>query len=107
MNRRFDFDEEIDRRLVPALKVHRMVLGDGGEDLFAAGVADMDPEQMFEEVGRFVKDGLLPEMRAVWPNADIRFTPLSVVSTLNTDEDHEIARGEAFVLRLAEQFSLG
>ena len=42
MNRRFDFDEEIDRRLVPALKVHPMVLGDGGEDLFAAGVADMD-----------------------------------------------------------------
>jgi len=42
MNRRFDFDEEIDRRLVPALKVHPMVLGDGAEDLFAAGVADMD-----------------------------------------------------------------
>ncbi len=36
------FDEEIDRRLVPALKVHPMVLGDGPEDLFAAGVADMD-----------------------------------------------------------------
>lgn len=35
-------DEEIDRRLVPALKVHPMVLGDGGEALFAAGVADMD-----------------------------------------------------------------
>jgi cystathionine beta-lyase len=42
MNRRFDLDEEIDRRLVPALKVHPMVLGDGAEDLFAAGVADMD-----------------------------------------------------------------
>lgn len=39
---RTDFDEEIDRRAVPALKVHPMVLGDGGEDLFAAGVADMD-----------------------------------------------------------------
>ena len=36
------FDQEIDRRAVPALKVHKMVLGEGGEDLFAAGVADMD-----------------------------------------------------------------
>jgi len=36
------FDEEIDRRLVPALKVHPMVLGASAEDLFAAGVADMD-----------------------------------------------------------------
>jgi len=62
---------------------------------------------MFEEVERFVKDRLLPEMRAVWTDADIRFIPLSVIPTLNTDEDHEIARGEAFVLRLAEQFSPG
>jgi len=37
-----DFDEVIDRREVPALKVHRMVLGADGMDLFAAGVADMD-----------------------------------------------------------------
>jgi cystathionine beta-lyase len=36
------FDEDIDRRSVPALKVHPMVLGEDGEDLFAAGVADMD-----------------------------------------------------------------
>ncbi len=35
-------DEEIDRRVVPALKTHRMVLGEDGENLFAAGVADMD-----------------------------------------------------------------
>lgn len=39
---RFDFDEEIDRRTVPALKPHRMVLGADGMDLFPAGVADMD-----------------------------------------------------------------
>ncbi len=39
---RTDFDEEIDRREVPALKVHPIVLGEGGEGLFAAGVADMD-----------------------------------------------------------------
>ncbi len=36
------FDDPIDRRAVPALKVHPMVLGHGGEALFAAGVADMD-----------------------------------------------------------------
>ncbi len=39
---RISFDEEICRRLVPALKVHPMVLGEGAGDLFAAGVADMD-----------------------------------------------------------------
>ncbi len=38
----FDFDAEIDRREVPALKVHPMVLGADGHDLFPAGVADMD-----------------------------------------------------------------
>jgi cystathionine beta-lyase len=36
------FDEEIDRRAVPALKTHPMVVGPDGENLFAAGVADMD-----------------------------------------------------------------
>jgi len=36
------FDEEINRREVPALKVHPMVVGEDGEHLFAAGVADMD-----------------------------------------------------------------
>ncbi len=36
------FDEDIDRRQVPALKTHKMVLGDDGQNLFAAGVADMD-----------------------------------------------------------------
>jgi cysteine-S-conjugate beta-lyase len=38
----FDFDEDIDRRAVPALKWHPMVLGADGDGLFAAGVADMD-----------------------------------------------------------------
>ena len=37
-----NFDEEINRREVPALKVHKMVLGEDGDALFAAGVADMD-----------------------------------------------------------------
>ncbi|MBL4750575.1 MAG: PatB family C-S lyase [Amylibacter sp.] len=35
-------DQYINRREVPALKVHRMVLGADGMDLFPAGVADMD-----------------------------------------------------------------
>ncbi len=38
----FNFDEEIDRCEVPALKWHQMVLGADGADLFPAGVADMD-----------------------------------------------------------------
>lgn len=38
----FDFDRPVNRRAVPALKMHRMVLGEGGEGLFAGGVADMD-----------------------------------------------------------------
>ena len=38
----FQLDEEIDRRAVPALKTHKIVLGDDGDNLFAAGVADMD-----------------------------------------------------------------
>ncbi len=38
----FSLDEDIDRRAVPALKTHPIVLGEGGENLFAAGVADMD-----------------------------------------------------------------
>ena len=39
---KFSFDQEIDRRAVPALKWHPMVLGPDGEGLFPAGVADMD-----------------------------------------------------------------
>ncbi|HBG99484.1 MAG TPA: aminotransferase [Rhodobacteraceae bacterium] len=38
----FDFDREIDRRAVPALKHHPAVLGAGAGTPFAAGVADMD-----------------------------------------------------------------
>jgi cysteine-S-conjugate beta-lyase len=37
-----DLDEDIDRRAVPALKWHPIVLGTDGEGLFPAGVADMD-----------------------------------------------------------------
>lgn len=72
----FDFDEEIDRRLVPALKFHPRVLGDGWEELFPAGVADMDfraPPVVCEALKRrldhgvfgyeAVPDGLLPALK--------------------------------------------
>ncbi len=38
----FDFDQDIDRRVVPALKVRAKPAGRGGQTVFAAGVADMD-----------------------------------------------------------------
>ncbi len=75
------FDEDIDRREVPALKVHTIVLGPDGDDLFAAGVADMDfraPPCVVEALQRrldhgvfgyeTVPDGLLPALTA-WLHA--------------------------------------
>lgn len=69
------FDECIDRREVPALKVHPVVLGKDSADLFAAGVADMDfraPPCVIDalktrlEHGVFgyetISDGLLPSL---------------------------------------------
>jgi cystathionine beta-lyase len=71
----FSFDQEIDRRVVPALKVHPTVLGQDGADLFPAGVADMDyraPEVALQAMqqrldhGVFgyetVPEGLLPAL---------------------------------------------
>ncbi len=71
----FSFDEDIDRRIVPALKVHPIVLGHDGVDLFPAGVADMDfkaPPTVLDAMrkrldhGVFgyetVADGLLPSL---------------------------------------------
>jgi cystathionine beta-lyase len=73
----FDFDEEIDRRAVPALKTHAMVLGADGADLFPAGVADMDfraPPPVLAALQRrlehgvfgyeTVADGLMPSLVA-------------------------------------------
>ncbi len=57
----FSFDEEIDRRLVPALKVHPRVLGRDGADLFAAGVADMDfkaPPPVLDALRRRLEHGI-------------------------------------------------
>ncbi|MFA8441969.1 MalY/PatB family protein [Yoonia sp.] len=73
----FDFDAVIDRRAVPALKVHRMVLGADGQDLFPGGVADMDfraPPAVLNALGHrlahgifgyeTVPDGLMPALIA-------------------------------------------
>lgn len=57
----FDFDEVINRRAVPALKVHPMVLGADGMDLFAAGVADMDfraPRPVLEAIAARAAHGV-------------------------------------------------
>jgi cysteine-S-conjugate beta-lyase len=71
----FLFNDDVNRRDVPALKFHPMVLGNGNEDLFAAGVADMDftvPPPVLEALqkrlnhGIFgyeaVPDGLMPAL---------------------------------------------
>lgn len=58
---RLDFDTEINRRDVPALKVHKMVLGEDGQDLFAAGVADMDfkaPDVVLEAMQARLQHGI-------------------------------------------------
>jgi len=55
-------DEDINRRLVPALKVHPMVVGKDGGDLFAAGVADMDfkaPPPVLEALQKRLDHGVL------------------------------------------------
>lgn len=75
LNTRYNFDEDINRRAVPALKVHPMVLGTKSEGLFAAGVADMDfkaPQCILDALqtrldhGVFgyeaVRDGLIPAL---------------------------------------------
>lgn len=57
----FDFDQIINRRSVPALKVHPMVLGDDGTDLFAAGVADMDflaPQPVLDAISQRLAHGV-------------------------------------------------
>ncbi len=71
----FGFDESVERREVPALKVHPRVLGPGGDGLFAAGVADMDfkaPPAVLDALRRrlehgvfgyeAVPDGLMPAL---------------------------------------------
>ena len=105
-------DEEVDRRLVPALKTHPLVLGEDGADLFPAGVADMDFEaaapiqaamQKRLEHGVFgyetLPDGLLPAFTAWlknrhdWPvgqesilRAPNVLNSLAISASLFTDE---------------------
>jgi cystathionine beta-lyase len=55
------FDEEINRREVPALKTHPMVVGLNGKNLFAAGVADMDfkaPPSVLEAMQKRLDHGV-------------------------------------------------
>jgi cystathionine beta-lyase len=55
------FDEEIDRRQVAALKVHPMVVGKDGLELFAGGVADMDfkaPPVVLEAMAKRLQHGV-------------------------------------------------
>lgn len=55
------FDEIVDRRSVPALKVHPVVLGEDGAHLFAAGVADMDfkiPPPVFDKLQHRLEHGV-------------------------------------------------
>ncbi|MDC1287434.1 pyridoxal phosphate-dependent aminotransferase [Gammaproteobacteria bacterium] len=55
------FDEEINRSDVPALKTHPMVVGLQGENLFAAGVADMDfkaPPAVLEAMQKRLNHGV-------------------------------------------------
>ena len=56
-----NFDEQINRREVPALKVHKMVLGADGMELFAAGVADMDfkaPQVVLDAMQKRLEHGV-------------------------------------------------
>lgn len=58
---KFNFDQIIDRREVPALKTHRNVLGEDGMGLFPAGVADMDfpiPEPISKALAQRLAHGI-------------------------------------------------
>ena len=106
------FDEDINRRQVPALKVHPLVLGPDSEGFFAAGVADMDfkaPPPVLEAMRRrlehgvfgyeTVPDGLMPalvrwlQVRYGWQvdaghilRAPNILNALAIVASLFTDE---------------------
>ena len=57
----FDFDEDINRREVPALKWHEVVLGKDGAGLFPGSVADMDfkaPPVVLEALQRRLNHGV-------------------------------------------------
>jgi len=71
------FDEAINRREVPALKCHPVVVGEDGLDLFAAGVADMDfkaPPVVLEAMQKRLNHGVFgyetvsPELKSALIN---------------------------------------
>ena len=91
----FNFDEEIDRRAVPALKHHARVLGADGMGLFPGGVADMDfrvAPCIAEAIARraahgvfgyeAVPDGLLPALTD-WLAARLDMVPSTLSGHLS------------------------
>ncbi|HLI10739.1 MAG TPA: acetylornithine deacetylase [Alphaproteobacteria bacterium] len=63
-----------------------------------------DPRPLLAELKAFAERELLPEMKAVTAQADIRWEPLSEFSALDTDEDAEVTR---FVKSLTGSNSTG
>ncbi len=51
-----------------------------------------NPDAIFGEVQAFVERDLLPEMRAVHPDAGITYEPLAVIPSLDTAEDAQITQ---------------
>lgn len=51
-----------------------------------------NPDKIFSELKAFVGKDLLPEMQAVHPDAGIEFEPMSVIPSLDTDEDADITQ---------------
>ena len=115
----FDFDEEIDRREVPALKPPPIVLGKDGAGFFPAGVADMDfraPPAVHDALqtrldhGVFgyeaVPEGLIPALtgwlqkRHGWhvESSDILRAP-NVLNALATAASHFSDEGEGIIVQ--------
>ena len=51
-----------------------------------------NPDKIFSELKAFVGKDLLPEMQAVHPNSGIEFEPMSIIPSLDTDEDADITQ---------------
>jgi len=63
-------------------------------------IAKDDPEALLEEIRRFVREKLEPEMQAVFPGAGFTITERSRIPELDTNPDEEVV---AFVKSLAER----
>ncbi len=51
-----------------------------------------DPEKIFQKISHYVDMELLPEMRAVYPGANIVFEPMAVIPPLDTAEDAAVTQ---------------